>query len=73
MRYASGEIPKAGDNVKHLSGKVSTVFELDLQANKASSNENVEDEKIKMKFRRPNVCHCPRERIQFHKESVRVK
>lgn len=30
MPYAGGEILKAGDTVKHLSGKVSTVFELDF-------------------------------------------
>jgi len=32
MPYAGVENPKAGDTVKHRSGEVGTVFELDLQA-----------------------------------------
>jgi hypothetical protein len=45
MPYAGGENPKVGDTVKHHSGSVGTVFELDLQPEKT-----VEEEKIKVKF-----------------------
>ena len=45
MPYAGGENPKVGDTVKHQSGSVGTVFELDLQPEKTA-----EEEKIKMKF-----------------------
>jgi hypothetical protein len=45
MPYASGESPTAGDTVKRQSGKVGTVFELDLQANQTATN--VEDKKVK--------------------------
>ena len=50
MPYAGGENPKAGDTVKHRSGEVGTVFELDLQSDKTAKYESVEDEKIKVKF-----------------------
>ena len=50
MPYAGGENPKAGDTVKHTSGEVGTVFELDLQADKTAKNDSPEDEKIKVKF-----------------------
>ena len=50
MPYAGGENPKAGDTVKHDSGQVGTVFELDLQADKTAKYESVEDETIKVKF-----------------------
>jgi hypothetical protein len=42
MPYGGGENPKVGDTVKHRSGEVGTVFELDLRADK--------NEKIKVKF-----------------------
>ena len=45
MPYAGGENPKVGDTVKHHSGSVGTVFELDLQP-----EETAEEEKIKVKF-----------------------
>ena len=45
MPYAGGENPKVGDTVKHYSGSVGTVFELDLQP-----EETAEEEKIKVKF-----------------------
>jgi len=50
MPYAGGENPKAGDTVKHRSGEVGTVFELDLQADKTAKYDSLEDEKIKVKF-----------------------
>lgn len=45
MPYTGGENPKVGDTVKHRSGQVGTVLELDSQAHKSA-----EDEKIKVKF-----------------------
>jgi hypothetical protein len=42
MPYGGGENPKVGDTVKHRSGEVGTVFELDLRADK--------NEKIRVKF-----------------------
>ena len=50
MPYAGGENPKVGDIVKHPSRGVGTVFELDLQADKAAKGQDVENEKIKVKF-----------------------
>jgi hypothetical protein len=50
MPYAGGENPKAGDTVKHPSRGAGTVFELDLQTDKAAKQQNVENEKIKVKF-----------------------
>jgi hypothetical protein len=50
MPYAGGENPKAGDIVKHPSRGTGTVFELDLQADKAAKQQDAEDEKIKVKF-----------------------
>jgi hypothetical protein len=50
MPYAGGENPKVGDTVKHRSGEVGTVFELDLQADKTAKYDSLEDEKIKVKF-----------------------
>jgi hypothetical protein len=50
MPYAGGENPKVGDIVKHPSLSVGTVFELDLQADKAAKEQDVENEKIKVKF-----------------------
>jgi hypothetical protein len=50
MPYAGGENPKAGDTVKHLSRGSGTVFELDLQADKGAKQQDVENEKIKVKF-----------------------
>jgi hypothetical protein len=50
MPYAGGENPKVGDIVKHPSRGTGTVFELDLQANKAAKEQSVESEKIKVKF-----------------------
>jgi hypothetical protein len=45
MPYAGGENPRVGDTVKHRSGQVGTVFELDQQPEKSAK-----DEKIKVKF-----------------------
>ena len=45
MPYSRGENPKVGDTVKHRSGQVGTVFELDEQPEKSAK-----DEKIKVKF-----------------------
>jgi hypothetical protein len=45
MPYAGGENPRVGDTVKHSSGQVGAVFELDNQAEKPAK-----DEKIKVKF-----------------------
>jgi len=50
MPYAGGENPKAGNTVKRRSGEVGTVFELDLQADRTAKYDNLEDEKIKVKF-----------------------
>lgn len=50
MPYAGGENPKAGNTVKRRSGEVGTVFELDLQADKTAKYDNLDDEKIKVKF-----------------------
>ena len=50
MAYASGENPKVGDIVKHGSRGAGTVFELDLQTNKAAKEQSVEKEKIKVRF-----------------------
>jgi len=50
MPYAGGENPKAGNTVKRRSGEVGTVFELDLQVDKTAKYDNLEDEKIKVKF-----------------------
>jgi hypothetical protein len=44
MPYSGGENPKVGDTVKHRSGEVGTVFELDEQPEKSTK-----DEKIKVK------------------------
>ena len=45
MPYSGGENPKVGDTVKHRSGQIGTVFELDEQREKSAK-----DEKIKVKF-----------------------
>lgn len=50
MPYANGENPKAGDTVKHHTGQVGTVFELDLQVDKTAKYDSAADEKIKVKF-----------------------
>lgn len=50
MPYAGGEIPKVGDTVRHKSGKVGTVFELDLQTDHTPKNGKIADERIKVKF-----------------------
>jgi hypothetical protein len=50
MPYAGGENPKASNTVKRRSGEVGTAFELDLQADKTAKYDNLEDEKIKVKF-----------------------
>jgi hypothetical protein len=50
MPYAGGENPKVGDIVKHPSRDTGTVFELDLQADRAAKEQGVENEKIKVKF-----------------------
>jgi hypothetical protein len=50
MPYAGGENPKVGDIVKHPSHGVGTVFELDLQADKAAKEQDAENEKVKVKF-----------------------
>ena len=50
MPYAGGENPKVGDIVKHPSRGTGTVFELDLQADKAAKQQDAENEKIKVKF-----------------------
>jgi hypothetical protein len=47
MPYAGGENPKVGDIVKHPSRGMGTVFELDLQADKAAKQQDAENEKIK--------------------------
>jgi hypothetical protein len=44
------KIAKVGDTVKHRSGEVGTVFELDLQADNTAKYDKLEDEKIKVKF-----------------------
>jgi hypothetical protein len=44
MPYSGGENPKVGDTVKHRSGQVGTVLELDEQPEKSAK-----DEKIKVK------------------------
>jgi hypothetical protein len=50
MPYAGGENPKVGDIVKHPSRGMGTVFELDLQADKAAKQQDAENEKIKARF-----------------------
>jgi len=45
MPYASGENPKVGDVVKNGSGRVGSVFELDLR-----KNEKPDQEKIRVRF-----------------------
>ena len=39
MPYACGENPKVGDIVKHPSRGAGTVFELDLQVDKAAKQQ----------------------------------
>ncbi len=39
MPYAGGENPKVGDIVKHPSRGAGTVFELDLQVDKAAKQQ----------------------------------
>jgi hypothetical protein len=50
MPYAGGENPRVGDTLKHPSRGTGTVFELDLQADRAAKEQGVENEKIKVKF-----------------------
>ena len=50
MPYAGGQNPKVGDTVKHPSRGAGTVFELDLQADKAANQQGAESEKIKVKL-----------------------
>ena len=50
MPYAGGENPKVGDILKHPSRGTATVFELDLQADKAAKQQDATNEKIKVKF-----------------------
>ena len=45
MPYSGGQNPKAGDTVKHHTGSVGTVFELDPR-----TSETAEEEKIKVSF-----------------------
>ena len=39
-----------GDTVKHPSRGAGTIFELDLQADRAAKQQDVETKKIKVKF-----------------------
>jgi len=50
MPYAGGQNPKVGDTVKHPLRGTGTVFELDLQANKAAKQQDAQSEKIKVKL-----------------------
>lgn len=50
MPYAGGQNPKVGDTVKHPSRGTGTVFELDLQADRAANQQGAESEKIKVKL-----------------------
>ena len=70
MPYAGGENPKVGDTVKHRSGEVGTVFELDLQADKTAKYDSLEDEKIKVKFDKRYFHHRTRQRIPSRKKGL---
>jgi hypothetical protein len=50
MPYSGRENPKAGDTVRHPSRGIGTVFELDLQADKSAKQEDVKNEKVRVKF-----------------------
>jgi hypothetical protein len=50
MPYAGGDNPKVGDIVKHPSRGAGTVFELDLQVDRAAKQQEPATEEIKVKF-----------------------